>query len=78
MAEKTWTLTDIEQDIYVEQVALGPNDVGGDAANYLVSKRTLRGGRRDGVDVVEVSNGTFPTPSGFGWLGGRPRRVRPS
>ncbi len=59
MAEKTWTLTDIEQDIYVEQVALGPNDVGGDAANYLVSKRTLRGGRRDGVDVVEVSNGTF-------------------
>jgi len=59
MAEKTWTLTDVEQDVYVEQVALGPNDVGGEAADYLVSKRTLRGGLRDGVDVIEVNNGTF-------------------
>jgi len=57
MAEKTWTLTDLQQDVYVEKIALGPNDVGGRAAGYLVSKRTLRGGLCDGVDIVEVDNG---------------------
>jgi hypothetical protein len=57
MAAKTWTLTDVDQDICVDQITLGPEDVGGTARGYRVSKRTLRGGLRDGVDVIEVHNG---------------------
>ena len=38
---------------------LGPDQVGGPAKGYSVTKRTLRGGLRDGVDVVEVDNGRF-------------------
>ncbi len=59
MAEKTWTLTDVENDVFVEELILGPDDVEGDASGYRVAKRTLRGGLRDGVDVVEVDNGTL-------------------
>jgi galactose mutarotase-like enzyme len=57
MAVKTWTLTDVEQDIFVDQITLGPEQVGGSARGYSVTKRVLRGGLRDGVDVIEVHNG---------------------
>jgi galactose mutarotase-like enzyme len=57
MPKKTWILTDVEADIYQDQISLGPDQVGGPARGYRVTKRTLRGGRRDGVDVVEVDNG---------------------
>ena len=57
MPKKTWILTDVDADIYQEQISLGPDQVGGPARGYSVTKRTLRGGRRDGVDVVEVDNG---------------------
>lgn len=57
MTRKTWTLTDVEQDVYVEEISLSPRTVGGRASGYSVTKRTLRGGFRDGVDVVEVDNG---------------------
>jgi len=59
MAEKSWTLTDVEQDVYVEQLRLSPAEVGGPAKGYSVTKRRLRGGLRDGVDVIEVDNGAF-------------------
>jgi len=59
MAKKTWTLADVEQDVYVEELAISPEDVEGAAAGFSVAKRRLRGGLRDGVDVVEVDNGTF-------------------
>lgn len=59
MAKRTWILTDLEQDIYVDQLALTPGHVPGAAAGFSVIKRALRGGRRDGVDVIEVNNGTF-------------------
>jgi hypothetical protein len=39
MAKKVWTLTDAEQKIYVEQVAISPGDVGGPAKGYSVTKR---------------------------------------
>ena len=57
MSQKTWILTDVDSDTYVEQISLGPEQVGGSARNYSVTKRTLRGGQREGVDVVEVDNG---------------------
>ena len=57
MAKKTWILTDVEQEVYIEQIALGPEQVGGQAAGYSVTKRTLRAGVSRGVEVVEVHNG---------------------
>ncbi len=59
MAKKTWTLTDVDRDIYVDRIALSPADIDGRATGYSVTKRTLRGGLRDGVDVIEVDNGAF-------------------
>lgn len=57
MPRKTWTLTDVAADVYLDQISIGPEDVGGTAKGYSVTKRTLRGGLRDGVDLVEVDNG---------------------
>ena len=74
MAAKTWTLTDVDQDIYVDQITLGPEQVGGPARGYSVTKRTLRGGLRDGVDVIEVHNGgcdTWSCPPAA-WASGGP------
>ena len=59
MASKTWTLTDVAQDVYVEQIAIGPDDLEGNATGYCLAKRTLQGGLRQGVDVIEVDNGAF-------------------
>lgn len=59
MARSTWTLTDVDQDLFVENIAISPRHVGGKATGYSVVKRTLRGGLRDGVDVIEVDNGLF-------------------
>ncbi len=59
MPNKTWTLLDASQNVYTEQTAIFPGSVGGAASGYSVIKRTLRGGLRDGVDVIEVDNGTF-------------------
>ncbi|MBN2580943.1 MAG: aldose 1-epimerase family protein [Pirellulales bacterium] len=57
MAEKTWILTDVENDVYVDQLTVGPKEAGGTAQGYSVGKRTLRGGLQEGVDVVEIDNG---------------------
>lgn len=56
---KTWTLCDVERGQYVEQLTIRDSDVGGAAKGYSVIKKTLHGGLSDGVDVVEVNNGTF-------------------
>ena len=63
MPRKTWTLTDVDAGIYVEQLSLGPDQVGGPARGYRVTKRTLRGGLRDGVDVVEIETGDSASSS---------------
>ena len=59
MSRKTWELTDVLDDTFTEQISLGPEQVGGPAQGYSVAKRTLRGGLRDGVDLIEVDNGRF-------------------
>jgi galactose mutarotase-like enzyme len=59
MAKQTWTITDVEQDIFVEHISLSADQIAGRASGYSVSKRTLRGGLREGVDVIEVNNGRF-------------------
>lgn len=50
----TWTLTDVDRHIHLDELQLGPRDVGDGCS---VQKRTLRGGLCDGVDVVEIDNG---------------------
>ena len=57
MPEKPGLSPTLTPDIYVEQISLGPDQVGGPASGYSRDKRTLRGGLREGVDVVEVDNG---------------------
>ena len=57
MLKRTWTLTDVSEDQYVEALSVGPADVGGAAAGFSVTKRTLQGGLRQGVDVIDVDNG---------------------
>ena len=59
MAKKTWTLTDVDQGVFIEEIAISPDDVDGAATGYSVAKRTLRGGLQNGVDVIEVDNGAF-------------------
>jgi hypothetical protein len=54
-----WVLTDIDQDVYVDNLSLGSADIEGFPKGASVRKRTLRGGLREGVDVVEVDNGRF-------------------
>jgi hypothetical protein len=57
MAAKTWTLTDAERNMHVEQATVGSADIPGVAAHWEVSKRTLRGGLQDGMEVIDVDNG---------------------
>ncbi len=57
MARKTWTLANQQQDIYVDQIVIEPENVGGPATGYSVTKRVLHGGARRGVEIVEVNNG---------------------
>jgi hypothetical protein len=57
--KKTWLLLDHDHDVSIDQLSVGPEHVGGSAANYSVVKRTLRAGLSQGVDVVEIRNGDF-------------------
>lgn len=50
------TLTDAAHDLWVDHFETRSKDP---AAPWSVTKRTLRGGRRDGVDLIEVDNGAF-------------------
>ena len=56
--EKSWILTDAEQDIWLETFKLTPLDLGMEG-NWSIEKRVLRGGPGDGVDVIEVHNGAL-------------------
>lgn len=57
--EKKFTILDVENDIYLEtfnyQSAYSAG--GGKSAPIRILKRRLRGGTRDGVDVIEIDSG---------------------
>lgn len=56
----TYTLTDAANDLRVESFAVRSGDFGKALdAPWSVTKRTLHGGRREGVDLIEVDNGAF-------------------
>jgi len=57
---RSWTLTDVAGDLWVDSFSVG-NDLLRLATphDWSVRKSTLRGGLRDGVDVIEVHNGAL-------------------
>ena len=58
MSETSWVLSSIERDLHVERFKIDNDDVKGTPKGWSVRKRTLRGGRREGVDVIEIDNGS--------------------
>lgn len=56
MGVTSWTLIDVERDIYQDEITLGPAEHFG-SAGVRLHKRVLRGGLREGVDVIDVDNG---------------------
>ncbi|WP_337175789.1 aldose 1-epimerase family protein [Paludisphaera sp.] len=52
---RTFVLTDTAHDLWTEDFSID----GDAAAGCVVSKRRLRGGRRDGVDLIRVDNGAL-------------------
>jgi hypothetical protein len=57
MAVQKWTLTDVAAGTYVQELNLSSDQLGGSLEGCEISKRTLRGGLCDGVDVIRVNNG---------------------
>ena len=57
MAETSWILSSIDRDLHVDRFDIDDDDVKGTPRGWSVCKRTLRGGRREGVDVIEINNG---------------------
>jgi hypothetical protein len=54
------TLTDVDRDVWVDAFHTGSAELGVAAPlPWSVRKRTLRGGPRDGVDLIEVDNGAL-------------------
>lgn len=59
MTTRTWILSRLEDGLHVDEFSIDEDDVKGTPDDWSVRKRTLRGGRREGVDVVEVDNGAI-------------------
>src|SRR5437660_8237217 len=57
---KSWTLTDVRGDVWLDGFSVGAETLRLPTAHdWSIRKRTLRGGLRDGVDLVEVHNGAL-------------------
>jgi len=57
---KTWTLTDAFNDVWLDSFAVGNDSLRLPTPHdWSIRKRTLRGGLRDGIDLVEVHNGAL-------------------
>lgn len=57
----SFTLTDLSRDLWVENFSIDAAGIDFPASSHAwsVTKRCLRGGRRDGVDLIQVNNGIF-------------------
>jgi galactose mutarotase-like enzyme len=55
---KTWTLVDVDNDVYLDDLHVTSGEFGVDGS-MSIRKRRLRGGLREGVDVVEIDNGAL-------------------
>jgi hypothetical protein len=57
---QSWTLMDVAHDWWVEDFQINRDNVRpGGAQPWSIRKRTLHGGLREGVEVVEVDNGAL-------------------
>ncbi|HXG11686.1 MAG TPA: aldose 1-epimerase family protein [Gemmataceae bacterium] len=57
---KNWVLTDAVNDVWLDSLAVGNDSLRlATPHDWSVQKRTLRGGLRDGVDLIEVHNGAL-------------------
>lgn len=56
----TYPLTNTQENLWIETASF-PSETArpGSRTRWKVSKQTLRGGRRDGVDLIEVDNGAL-------------------
>lgn len=60
MRYKSWTLTDVPNDVWLDSFSAGADSLRlGTPHDWSVRKRTLRGGLRDGLDLIEVHNGAL-------------------
>jgi hypothetical protein len=59
MRYKSWTLTDTTHDVWLDQFATGNDRLTLGPCEWSIRKRTLHGGLRDGVDLIEVNNGAL-------------------
>ncbi|MGF1582444.1 MAG: aldose 1-epimerase family protein [Gemmataceae bacterium] len=57
-SDHTWVLTDVNRNLWIDEFYISSVDIG-DSSEPLwsITKRTLQGGRRDGIDHIEVNNG---------------------
>src|SRR5262249_21867995 len=57
---KTWTLTDTASDVWLDSFAVGNDSLRLPTPHdWSIRKRTLRGGVRDGIDLIEIHNGAL-------------------
>ncbi len=57
---RTWTLTDVVNDVWLDNFVTGSDRLSlGSPHHWSLRKRTLRGGLRDGIDLIEVDNGAL-------------------
>jgi hypothetical protein len=57
---ETFVLTDVANEIWVEAFEHGPGTLGSAGIRrWSIRKRRLRGGRREGVDLIQVDNGSL-------------------
>lgn len=60
MRYKSWTLTDVVNDVWLDSFSVGNDSLRlGTPHDWSIRKRSLRGGLRDGVDLIEVHNGAL-------------------
>jgi hypothetical protein len=58
MPARTWTMAGDGISPWLDSLSIGPNDVPEmEGDDWAIHKETLRGGRRDGVETVELNNG---------------------
>src|SRR3974377_808226 len=56
----TFLLTDVSHEVWEESLTVDARKLGlAEGAPWLVTKRCLRGGRHDGVDLIVVDNGAL-------------------
>ena len=57
---KTWVLTDVADDVWLDSFTVGNDSLRLPTPHdWSIRKRTLHGGLRDGIDLIEVHNGAL-------------------